>query len=511
MRKVSVIVPVYNPGRFLDDLLASLARQTMPAADFEVLFVDDGSTDGTHHRLDRIATSSTNVRVIHIPNSGWPGRPRNVGIDAAEGQYVQFVDDDDELGDEALQRMYDYAVANSSDVVVGREGRRQKVWGAGPLFAADRPNATLADDPALLLLLTPHKMFRRAFLREQGIRFLEGPRYLEDHAFVMTAYFRAEVISVLATYTCYLWHRRPGSAGRRPKEWARYFDSMRDVLDVVEAHTEPGELRDRLMSHWYRTKGLRRLGPRFVDLPDDEARVFFQELRDLTLERFPTRLDGRRQLGSMRLRAALLRAGAYEKTRELAGVERTMYITEHVDDLRVSPDRLELTVTATLRLGDGSALRLDQTGGKLVLEPPVSLDGIDLPRSALGVALRNERMTLTVYARHRSTDQRFALPGRTTILAVRTDGRLQVSVTAHVCVDPSAVEEGRPMRPGRWWLEAELGFAGWVARSPIRSRRISARFDLADVSISGDSRPTAVAPLVRTAAFLRCARAGRGR
>jgi glycosyltransferase involved in cell wall biosynthesis len=53
--KVSVVVPVYNPGRYLDGLLASLARQTMPTSDFEVLFVDDGSTDGTAARLARVA------------------------------------------------------------------------------------------------------------------------------------------------------------------------------------------------------------------------------------------------------------------------------------------------------------------------------------------------------------------------------------------------------------------------------------------------------------------------
>ena len=505
MRKVSVVVPVYNPGRYLDDLLASLARQSMPADEFEVVFVDDGSTDGTQLRLDDLAARSGNVRVIHIPNSGWPGRPRNVGIEAAEGEYVQFVDHDDELADEALQRMYDYAVANRSDVVVGREGRRRKVWGAGPLFASDRPNATLQDDPALLLLLTPHKMFRRAFLLEQDIRFLEGPRYLEDHAFVMTAYFRAEVISVLAGYTCYFWHRRLGSAGRRPKDWGRYFDSMRDVLDVVEEHTTPGELRDRLLSHWYRTKGLRRLGPKFIDLPEAEAHAFFQGLRALTLERFPPRLDSQHQLGSLRLRAALLRAGAYEKTRELASVERAMYVTEHVDDLRVSPNRLELTLTATLRHGDGSALRLDRADGLFVLPPPVSLAGVDVPASALGVVLRQERMTLTVYARHPSTDQRFALPGRTTIVGVRTDGRLQVSVTAHVWVDPTVVEEGGPMRAGQWWLEAELGFAGWVARSPIRSRRISARFGDADVRLSGTR------PVLRSGVLRRAVRAGRDR
>ena len=238
--KVSVIVPVYNPGPFIDLLLASLARQSMTPEDFEVVFVDDGSSDGTERRLDTLAHTAPNVRVIHIPNSGWPGRPRNVGIDAAEGDFVLFVDHDDELGDEALERMYDYATINSSDVVVGKEGRRNKTWGTGPLFVRNRPKATLEDDPALLLLLTPHKLFRRDFLREHDLRFLEGPRRLEDHAFVISAYFRARVISVLADYTCYHWHLRHGSAGRRPYVWPDYYTSLRDTLDVVEENTRRG-------------------------------------------------------------------------------------------------------------------------------------------------------------------------------------------------------------------------------------------------------------------------------
>ena len=269
--KVSVVVPVYNPGRYLDDLLVSLARQTMPPTDFEVVFVDDGSTDGTSALLCDVAAAAANVRVLRIPNSGWPGRPRNLGIDEARGDYVFFVDHDDELGDDALERMYAYAVANDSDVVVGREVRRGKGWVAGPLFRQDLPATTLAETPELLLLLTPHKLFRRRLLVEHGIRFLEGPRRLEDHPFVMAAYFRARVISVLASTTCYYWHNRPDSAGSRARDWHLYFTSMHDAIDVVEAHTEPGPLRDRMLLHWYRDKGLRRLGTQLAVAPPLEA------------------------------------------------------------------------------------------------------------------------------------------------------------------------------------------------------------------------------------------------
>lgn len=170
--KVSVIVPVHNPGPAIEDCVASLLRQSLPPDAYEVIFVDDGSTDATPARLDALAAEDPRVRVIHQENSGWAGKPRNVGIDASRGEYVMFVDDDDHLGDEALERMYAYGVANDADVVVGKmagKGRAVPV----ELFRTNRPRASVEDAP-LIDSLTPHKMVRRAFLVRTGLRFPEG-------------------------------------------------------------------------------------------------------------------------------------------------------------------------------------------------------------------------------------------------------------------------------------------------------------------------------------------------
>src|SRR3954447_25955085 len=109
MPHISVIVPVFDPGEAIDECLASLLAQTRPASEYEAIFVDDGSTDGTGERLDALAAEHEHVRVQHIPNSGWPGKPRNVGTDLARGEYVLYVDNDDWLGEEALERLYDRA------------------------------------------------------------------------------------------------------------------------------------------------------------------------------------------------------------------------------------------------------------------------------------------------------------------------------------------------------------------------------------------------------------------
>ena len=198
--RVSVIVPVYNPGRSLNRSIRSILDQSLSRDAYEAIFVDDGSTDDAPAQLDALAAQHRNVRVIHQENSGWPGKPRNVGIAASSAEHVFFLDQDDALGPEALERMLAMADRYRSDIVIG------KMVGHGRgvptrLFRITRGRATLADTP-LIDSLTPHKLFRRGFLEQHGLRFPEGRRRLEDHVFVVKAYFLADVISVLADYPC---------------------------------------------------------------------------------------------------------------------------------------------------------------------------------------------------------------------------------------------------------------------------------------------------------------------
>ena len=238
--KVSVVVPVYNPGRDIDDCIRTLLDQSLAPSEYEVVFVDDGSTDATPARLDELAAEHAHVRVEHIPNSGWPGRPRNVGIEMARGEYVYFVDNDDWIGHEALERLHAMAKRDDADIVIG------KVVGHGKsvprnLFRRNRTGVDVEWEP-LLWLLTPHKLWRRSFLDAHELRFPEGRRRLEDHAFVMRAYFLSPQISVLADYPCYHWVLRDvrsnASFGRLDPR--AYFANLREVLDIVDEHAEPG-------------------------------------------------------------------------------------------------------------------------------------------------------------------------------------------------------------------------------------------------------------------------------
>src|SRR3954454_21587976 len=136
--------------------------------------------------------------------------------------------------------MHATARADDADVVIGRVVGHGKVVPRG-FFARDR-HAAAFDGPELLRLLTPHKLFRKALLDEHAIRFPEGRRRLEDHLFTMHAYFHARRISVLARYPCYHWVLRDDgeNASTGEVDAAGYYGNVREVLDLIDEHMEPG-------------------------------------------------------------------------------------------------------------------------------------------------------------------------------------------------------------------------------------------------------------------------------
>ncbi len=93
---LSIIVPVYNVEAYLERCVGSLLDQDIDRSDYEIILVDDGSTDSSGTLCDRIASQEPGIRVIHKENGGL-GSARNAGIRAAAGEYILFVDSDDYL------------------------------------------------------------------------------------------------------------------------------------------------------------------------------------------------------------------------------------------------------------------------------------------------------------------------------------------------------------------------------------------------------------------------------
>lgn len=112
--EISIILPVYNSENDIEDCISSVLTQSM--TDFELIAVDDGSTDNSPSVLDRIAQKDNRIRVIHQRNSG-VSVARNAGLDAALGKYVTFIDSDDRYKSDYLQKLYGFAVSMNADMV----------------------------------------------------------------------------------------------------------------------------------------------------------------------------------------------------------------------------------------------------------------------------------------------------------------------------------------------------------------------------------------------------------
>ena len=113
--KISVIVAAYNAERYIGRCLDSILAQTM--SDFEIIVVNDGSTDGTPAILDEYAAKDPRVRVIHRPNGG-VASARQAGLDAAQGEYTIHADSDDWVEPEMLEELYRKAREEELDMII---------------------------------------------------------------------------------------------------------------------------------------------------------------------------------------------------------------------------------------------------------------------------------------------------------------------------------------------------------------------------------------------------------
>lgn len=110
---ISVIIPAYNVKPYIEECVDSVLNQKY--GNFEIIIVDDGSTDGTGELCDELCKSDSRIRVIHKKNEG-PSAARNIGVQSAKGSYISFVDSDDKVSSDYLNVLYENAIRFNADV-----------------------------------------------------------------------------------------------------------------------------------------------------------------------------------------------------------------------------------------------------------------------------------------------------------------------------------------------------------------------------------------------------------
>jgi poly(ribitol-phosphate) beta-N-acetylglucosaminyltransferase len=273
---VSVVVPAWNVEPWLDECLTSVARQTLGLDRIQLIVVDDGSTDATGAMLDAFAAANPWALVVHQPASGGPGAPRNAGLALATGDYLFFLDADDYLGPEALERMVAMAERNGSDIVLGKVvgvgGRRLPRGSYRFRRDLDHADVELVRGSGSVL-----KLFRRSFWEREGFRFPPDLVAGEDGEVMQRAYPAAGRISVIASYDCYFQRLRAGSQTNRRD---RVDDIGEAILRIererirVAAAAHRGVAREIAVAPIVARVAL-LFGSRWRDLPpDDRTRVF---------------------------------------------------------------------------------------------------------------------------------------------------------------------------------------------------------------------------------------------
>lgn len=197
---ISVIIPVYNTEEYLAECVDSVLNQSFQS--FEIILVDDGSTDSSGIICDKYAEKNQRIKVIHKKNGG-QSAARNAAMDIATGKYVYFLDSDDYIGNQLLEKLYAIAEKQNADFVFFEaqsflDDKDNKLYdNIQDHFEYFRKNNydPLPSQEQLMYLLknneyyvcTPFHFYKKQYLDKNGIRFREGIIH-EDNLFSAMVY-----------------------------------------------------------------------------------------------------------------------------------------------------------------------------------------------------------------------------------------------------------------------------------------------------------------------------------
>ena len=471
--RLSVVVPLYNVGEYVEPCLDSIARQTW--SDFEAILVDDGSPDDSAVIAKEFCSRDSRFRLVQQDNAG-PGPARDTGIRAASGEYLAFVDGDDLVSRHGFESLIRTLDRTGSDFAGGNARRFNNSFGVRPSwlhrqpFARTRSATHVCEVPDLVLdRMLWNKVYRRSFWDEFGYRF--PPIRYEDYPVALKAHLDAVTVDTI-TAPVYYWRER--ESGESITQQKFQLGNLRDrvvsagmVLDLVEDALPP--VRERVHSHFTQID-LQALLTAFGTVPAAEEQQLVEVTHELIDRLDAPALDGASRFD--RLQYAALRAGDVELLRRLAvfrdgqrrdvrAVRRSGRWELDYPGVREAAVPQELYVASEQDLTLATSVReVKWVDGKLSVKGTAEIRHLETKRSsslriALVIAGRPYPLTVRRYA---ETDQHGdeALVGFEVLL----DRQLLLKCTAGPAHFDVAMRSGRVRRRDR--LRGQrAGSPGW--------------------------------------------------
>lgn len=180
---ISVVIPVYNSAVYLDKCIQSILKQSYP--NWEMILVDDGSTDGSGSICDKYAKEHANIKCIHQENRG-VSIARNIGIEASCGEFLCFVDSDDVVSNEYLEHLISLLRMHNCDWSLSAVGNYHEFYPQQRIlldFDQLSDEDFLKLNTAYVLFGPVCKLYKTEIIRRNQIRFPEGIHYGEDLLF----------------------------------------------------------------------------------------------------------------------------------------------------------------------------------------------------------------------------------------------------------------------------------------------------------------------------------------
>jgi len=239
MIKVSIIVPVYNTGKYIKKCIESLLNQS--EENIELIIINDGTKDNSEEIIKNYTDSR--IKYIAKENEGI-GKTRNLGIDLSKGKYVMFVDSDDYIKRDCVKKMYDRAELDNLDIVVSdyyedRDGKIKEI--KFPSFQ----NSSIESNSKIInsINLGPcNKIYSRNMLKNNKIRFEEKLKY-EDAPFVVKAILSANKIGKInECLSYYVIHKHSETTVRDE----RIFDIIEISKIIIKEMAKYDNLKDEL-------------------------------------------------------------------------------------------------------------------------------------------------------------------------------------------------------------------------------------------------------------------------
>lgn len=229
---ISVIVPVYNVEKYLAKCIESILAQGVE--DFELLLVNDGSTDGSLAICNEYASKDPRMKVVHKVNGG-VSTARNCGLDNATGEWVMFVDADDWLAEGALAATlpyigkYDIVRFSTLDIFADGATHRRTVRSADGWDEAFRQ--VVGHRTMIGIAGT---IYRRSLIEEHHLRFDTSLVYGEDWLFLASAMFRSRSAKTLSDVYGYIYNRANEASCSNTLSSAKLLQSLMVVHRIGE-------------------------------------------------------------------------------------------------------------------------------------------------------------------------------------------------------------------------------------------------------------------------------------